>query len=146
MPFFFFSQFKVTLQSLLYSFELWYGTLKKIEGHFGSVTALYFKFLRWLFITNILFSLPIFIFVVIPQIIYSYYEPSSEGKYLIPKQNASVNNTQFSFVDIFTAEVISTVFYSFKFVFVKEFFSSGLLHEFSTVLWFLHKYDNINCQ
>lgn len=29
--------------------ELWYGSMKKIEGYFGSGVGTYFKFLRWLF-------------------------------------------------------------------------------------------------
>lgn len=40
------------LHDLVTSMELWYSSLKTIEGHFGSDVAAYFKFIRWLFILN----------------------------------------------------------------------------------------------
>jgi transmembrane channel-like protein len=45
----------MAVKDLLYSFELWYQSLKVIEGHFGSGVATYFKFLRWLFTLNFIF-------------------------------------------------------------------------------------------
>nr|CAD7457265.1 unnamed protein product [Timema tahoe] len=46
------TKFNLTIKTVLYSFELWYSSLKVIEGHFGSSVATYFRFLRWLFILN----------------------------------------------------------------------------------------------
>ncbi|CAG2067742.1 unnamed protein product [Timema podura] len=46
------TKFNLTVKTVLYSFELWYSSLKVIEGHFGSSVATYFRFLRWLFILN----------------------------------------------------------------------------------------------
>lgn len=37
--------------------EIWYHIIKSIEGQFGSGVAVYFKFLRWLILLNIIFAL-----------------------------------------------------------------------------------------
>lgn len=44
--------------------ELWYGSMKKIEGHFGSGVGTYFKFLRWLFSLNLLLMVMTLGFVI----------------------------------------------------------------------------------
>lgn len=41
----------------LINMELWYGRMKRIEGHFGSSVGTYFKFLRSLFVLNGLLAL-----------------------------------------------------------------------------------------
>ncbi|XP_018570841.1 transmembrane channel-like protein 3 isoform X2 [Anoplophora glabripennis] len=65
------SKFKISMKNLAYTFELWYGTVKQIEGNFGSGVANFFKFLRWIFILNAIMALVSFSFIVIPQIIFT---------------------------------------------------------------------------
>lgn len=40
---------KIAAVHAMKNIELWYGSMKTIEGHFGSAVGTYFKFLRWLF-------------------------------------------------------------------------------------------------
>ncbi|XP_039288801.1 transmembrane channel-like protein 7 [Nilaparvata lugens] len=65
-----FTRIRMWIHDLVYGYELWYGSLKTIEGHFGSDVASYFKFLRWLFLYNCFVFIMSFIFVIIPQGIY----------------------------------------------------------------------------
>lgn len=71
-----FTKFNVELKNILYTLELWYSSLKQIEGHFGSGVATYFRFLRWLFLLNSFVFLISFGFVVMPQLLYRFYEPA----------------------------------------------------------------------
>ncbi|XP_069692484.1 transmembrane channel-like protein 7 isoform X2 [Periplaneta americana] len=70
-----FSKFQVAVKNVLYTFELWYSGIKKIEGHFGSGVATYFRFLRWLFLLNSIVFLISFGFIVVPQLLHRFYEP-----------------------------------------------------------------------
>ena len=53
---------------MLYSYELWKGHMKEVEGHFGSAVVSYFIFLRSLFFMNIIIFALWFGFVVLPGI------------------------------------------------------------------------------
>ena len=44
--------------------------LKLISGHFGSVVSSYFTFLRWVIFVNLVISLIVVSFVVIPEVIF----------------------------------------------------------------------------
>lgn len=57
----------IIIQEIEHIMELWYHTIKSIEGQFGSGVAVYFKFLRWLILLNIIFALMSIIFIVLPQ-------------------------------------------------------------------------------
>ncbi|KAH9628449.1 hypothetical protein HF086_005902 [Spodoptera exigua] len=54
-------------RDVVFSFEFWYEPIRQIEGHFGSAVGSYFYFLRWLFALNLLLSILITAFVIIPQ-------------------------------------------------------------------------------
>lgn len=41
-------------RNVLVDFELWYKPMKEIEGHFGGGVGTYFKFLRYLFVLNLI--------------------------------------------------------------------------------------------
>lgn len=40
-------------------FQIWQSSLKEVEGHFGSSVGAYFKFLRFLFIINLVVAISI---------------------------------------------------------------------------------------
>jgi hypothetical protein len=85
-----FNKFVDSLKNFNY-FELWHGTLKDIEGRFGSGYASYFKFLRWLFVMNFLLAVLSLVLVVVPQIVYD-----ASGS------NGTLHNTNsFNIKDIF---------------------------------------------
>ncbi|KAF7412077.1 hypothetical protein HZH66_000973 [Vespula vulgaris] len=65
------------IQDIGQTMEIWYHIIKSIEGQFGSGVAVYFKFLRWLILLNIIFALMSIIFIVLPQSLDQVYLPSS---------------------------------------------------------------------
>ncbi|KAF5289737.1 hypothetical protein FQA39_LY03654 [Lamprigera yunnana] len=87
------SKIKNCLKSLTYSFELWYNSLKVIEGHFGSGVATYFKYFRWLFIMNFLIAIIVVTFIVFPQILYGHFSVERDS-----------TKSSFGVGDIFTGE------------------------------------------
>lgn len=92
------SKVQNSFKSFAYTFELWYSSLKIIEGHFGSGVATYFKFFRWIFIMNCLIALFTFSFIVLPQLLYISYRIPENGTI-----TSDVNQEEeFSFGDIFT--------------------------------------------
>lgn len=52
-------------------FEMWYDSLKAIEGHFGSSVGAYFRFLRFLYITNVIVAVFMIAFVAFPQFLFN---------------------------------------------------------------------------
>ncbi|XP_067006643.2 transmembrane channel-like protein 5 isoform X1 [Anabrus simplex] len=74
------TKFKSAVKSVLYSFELWYSSVKQIEGHYGSGVATYFKFFRWLFILNGAVSLCSLLFVVVPQILHQCLQQDKNNR------------------------------------------------------------------
>ncbi|CAG9767322.1 unnamed protein product [Ceutorhynchus assimilis] len=61
------TKLKINIRDLAYSFELWYGPLKKIEGNFGTGVASFFKFLRSLFLINLVIAIFSIGFITIPR-------------------------------------------------------------------------------
>ncbi|KAL3876101.1 hypothetical protein ACJMK2_033979 [Sinanodonta woodiana] len=61
--------FRSHVRNLVYQLELWAGSFKIIEGHFGSSTVSYFRFLRFLMFLNLYLTLIIFGVIVIPHFI-----------------------------------------------------------------------------
>lgn len=52
-------------------FEMWYDSLKTVEGHFGSSVGAYFRFLRFLYITNVIVAVSMIAFITFPQILFN---------------------------------------------------------------------------
>ncbi|CAD7091086.1 unnamed protein product [Hermetia illucens] len=81
--------------SFIGGLELWYGSMKQIEGHFGSGVGTYFVFLRWLFLLNLYLLLFTFAFITLPQITYNAIE----------KEESTLGNTSSDRVwDVLTGE------------------------------------------
>lgn len=68
-----------TTQNLLQSteqlFEIWYSSLKEVEGHFGSSVGAFFKFLRFLFILNVVVAVFMVSTIALPQFLYEVTRP-----------------------------------------------------------------------
>ncbi|KAG8296205.1 Transmembrane channel-like protein 5 [Homalodisca vitripennis] len=79
----FFSRLHLTMRDVFSSWELWYSSLKEIEGHFGSGVAAYFKFLRWLFFMNLFVCIISLSFVVIPNIVQRRADAQNRSSSLI---------------------------------------------------------------
>lgn len=103
-----FNRRKISIKNTISNLELWYGSLKTIEGHFGSGVAAYFKFLRWLFILNLLLITMAFAFVTLPQILFNSIESvvlDENVSKLNQSRAVNINQHTFSVWDIFTGEV-----------------------------------------
>ncbi|XP_049638825.1 transmembrane channel-like protein 3 [Suncus etruscus] len=70
----------------------WEVRIKKIESHFGSSVASYFIFLRWLFGVNVVLSVMMGAFVVIPELIAGQPFGSTARKRVPPEHVASAQD------------------------------------------------------
>uniref|UniRef100_A0A182RV51 TMC domain-containing protein n=1 Tax=Anopheles funestus TaxID=62324 RepID=A0A182RV51_ANOFN len=84
------------LKSFVTNFELFYGSMKQIEGHFGSRISAYFKFLRRLLVLNLVLLLFIGSFVIFPQLL-AGHDPVSPVLDINARQD-------FHLRDLFTGE------------------------------------------
>ncbi|KAG8222542.1 hypothetical protein J437_LFUL004578, partial [Ladona fulva] len=100
----YFSKLKMQVKDLVYVMNLWYGSIKVIEGHFGSSTATYFKFFRWLFLINVIVFIISFGFLVVPQLLFHLHEPSFNQNY-----NGSEGFTNYSDIDPYEANGIFSI-------------------------------------
>lgn len=64
-----FQQMRSRASELVKKLELWRGSLKVIEGNFGTGVVAYFLFLRWLLFLNLFIFTITLIFVIVPQIV-----------------------------------------------------------------------------
>ncbi|XP_058815409.1 transmembrane channel-like protein 7 [Topomyia yanbarensis] len=116
------SRFVKFVRHIITNFELFYGSMKEIEGHFGSRISAYFKLLRWLLVLNLIVVIFVFWFVTFPQILYTGVQ-NSEARVLNTTVDDEVEarvlrNTRsnFQLTDIFTGEgyfTDSILFYGF---------------------------------
>ncbi|GFN96368.1 transmembrane channel-like protein [Plakobranchus ocellatus] len=70
---------KYQLHKVVNVFDLWRSHLTIIEGCFGTSVASYFIFLKWVLLMNIPIFMLTFAFLVIPQILYRYYQAEPTG-------------------------------------------------------------------
>ncbi|KAL7027024.1 hypothetical protein ACKWTF_005263 [Chironomus riparius] len=85
------------------SFDFWYGSMKEIEGRFGSKIGVYFKILKYLVMLNIFVAILVFSFIILPQILYDNFQASSNNHTATVDSN-NMSLPSFEFVDILTAE------------------------------------------
>lgn len=115
------SQFVKLVKTSLTNFELFYGSMKEVEGHFGNRISAYFKFLRWLLVLNLVVVIFVFWFVSFPQILYSGMERrleqvSSEDEQNLTTRAMQNSRDELNFTDLFTGEgyfTESVLFYGF---------------------------------
>lgn len=121
-----FNRRKISIKSTISNLELWYGSLKTIEGHFGSGVAAYFKFLRWLFILNLLLITMAFGFVTLPQILFNSVDPVlyETNSKLNESKAVNINEETFSVWDIFTGEVSRPFFLNYFILILIQFMPS----------------------
>ncbi|XP_017781236.1 PREDICTED: transmembrane channel-like protein 7 [Nicrophorus vespilloides] len=62
-------KFKLRLNEAYQKLELWRGTLKNIEGNFGTGVVAYFLFIKWLMRLNLCMFVPQFFFVILPMLL-----------------------------------------------------------------------------
>merc|ERR1712142_1248787 len=62
---------------LIYGINFWQGSIKSVEGLFGTGVGSYFRFLKWLFLLNIPIFLVCFSFVTIPQLVHDFTNNST---------------------------------------------------------------------
>ncbi|XP_073965728.1 transmembrane channel-like protein 7 [Choristoneura fumiferana] len=60
-------RFRVRLAEIMAKLELWHSPLREIEGSFGTGVVSYFLFLRWLLFLNLVISLLVIIFLILPK-------------------------------------------------------------------------------
>ncbi|XP_076455545.1 transmembrane channel-like protein 5 [Babylonia areolata] len=71
--------FKDNLAELKYTLQLWHSHMKKIEGNFGTDVLSYFLFLKWLLLINIPTLLLTLGFIVVPQILFRWFQQEHPG-------------------------------------------------------------------
>uniref|UniRef100_A0A0K0EZM8 Transmembrane channel-like protein 1 (inferred by orthology to a C. elegans protein) n=1 Tax=Strongyloides venezuelensis TaxID=75913 RepID=A0A0K0EZM8_STRVS len=62
-------KFKRWLSNIHTYFIPWENKIKKIESHFGSVVSSYFTFLRWIVFMNLIITVIVVGFIVIPEVL-----------------------------------------------------------------------------
>lgn len=71
--------FKDNMAELKYTLQLWHTPLKKIEGNFGTDVLSYFVFLKWLLLLNIPTLLLTVGFIVVPQVLFRWFQQNPKG-------------------------------------------------------------------
>ncbi|GAB1598290.1 transmembrane channel-like protein 5 [Argonauta hians] len=73
------SGFQRRLQNMAYYVGLWESAIKKVKGLFGSGVTSYFLFLKWLFLLNIVTFFLMFLFLILPQLLYRFLQMEPSG-------------------------------------------------------------------
>ncbi|KAL4710837.1 hypothetical protein ACJJTC_016121 [Scirpophaga incertulas] len=85
-----FKRMRERSRDVIFSLELWYGSIRNIEGHFGSAVGSYFRFLRWLFLLDLLLCALLLSFVVVP--------------WALRRNGDHAAGTPFSFMDLLSGQ------------------------------------------
>ncbi|KAG5896068.1 hypothetical protein JTB14_006857 [Gonioctena quinquepunctata] len=65
-------QFESRSKEFLHKIELWKGSLKHIEGNFGTGVVAFFLFVKWLFYLNLCIFTLVLLFITLPTILLDY--------------------------------------------------------------------------
>ncbi|VVC45319.1 TMC [Cinara cedri] len=90
----------------------WEQTIKEIESQFGTMVASYFTFLRWLLWVNLVISMLLAVFVIVPEVLTTSKENTGDRKRLLPDEEPLSMN----FLDWWNFEGVlkqSPIFYGF---------------------------------
>ncbi|CAB3247219.1 unnamed protein product [Arctia plantaginis] len=86
--------FRIRFSELVGKLELWHSPMREIEGKFGTGVVSYFMFLRWLLFLNIIISLIIIIFMILPKLLLT--ETDNECKDSNTNSSVCCSNAYFS--------------------------------------------------
>ncbi|XP_013380167.1 transmembrane channel-like protein 7 isoform X2 [Lingula anatina] len=62
-------RFKVRFKDALSNLEVWRGSFKEVEGHFGTGIMSYFRFVKWIFFLNVYIAVITFCVITLPHLI-----------------------------------------------------------------------------
>ncbi|RXG57760.1 Transmembrane channel-like protein 7 [Armadillidium vulgare] len=68
------SRIKMQLKEFVSKIGLWKGSLKYVEGNFGTGLVAFFTFIKWLLFLNIFSSALIILFIIVPQVLFTQPE------------------------------------------------------------------------
>lgn len=71
---------KTRLKEVHEKLTLWRGTLKKIEGYYGIGVVSFFLFVKWLIFLNVILSIILFVFIILPTIYSKNYRGILKAK------------------------------------------------------------------
>ncbi|XP_045448889.1 transmembrane channel-like protein 3 [Melitaea cinxia] len=69
-------------RDFIFSIELWYEAIRNIEGHLGSAVGSYFHLLRWLFVLNLMLSIFLISFLIVPQTLHDNGRNGTDLKFV----------------------------------------------------------------
>ena len=70
----------------------WEGRIKRIESQFGSVVSSYFLFLRWVVYVNLIITIVITAFVILPELLSGHWEGSGIRKEMLSIEEKTSKN------------------------------------------------------
>ena len=70
----------------------WEGRIKRIESQFGSVVSSYFLFLRWVVYVNLIITIVITAFIILPELLSGHWEGSGIRKEMLSIEEKTSKN------------------------------------------------------
>ena len=70
----------------------WEGRIKRIESQFGSVVSSYFLFLRWVVYVNLIITIVITAFIILPELLSGHWEGSGIRKKMLSIEEKTSKN------------------------------------------------------
>ena len=70
----------------------WEGRIKRIESQFGSVVSSYFLFLRWVVYVNLIITIIITAFIILPELLSGHWDGSGVRKKMLSIEEKTATN------------------------------------------------------